>query len=157
MNSKLTSLLTHSYADLVALYLMMSGIHRNITGSNFYALHQMFGEFYEAVADEADRLGEYIRGGFGAVLPISFADLTPFVRVDFPAPTLGADGFIAAAIAAHEKLKEGLKQGYEEAETAKDCTASNILQDLMEAADHRLYLLRSHKASSGTAEPMPSP
>lgn len=138
--------MTHVYADLMLLCLLLAGIHRNISGENFYSLHLLFDLLYSQVQEDADRLGEHIRGDYNLKLPMNPAMLQQFSAIEFPADDACSCDLICAAIAAHQVLKQSLSTALiQQKATAIINSASNsILEALAENCSRRLYLLKSH-------------
>jgi len=134
-------MLTHAYADLNMLYLLLAGAHRNVTGPNFYSLHTLFGELYEAIAEETDRLGEHIRGNHRMKLPISPEELREFSIIQFPESTCDPLVLIESALMGHEQLKKDLHGALEKT----TCPATrSLIEEFCETACNRMYLIRSH-------------
>lgn len=139
--------LTHVYADLMLLYLLLSGIHRNVDGANFYSLHLMFAELYQQAEADADRIGEHIRGDYSLKLPMAPATLQQFSCVQFPPDDACGCDLIDAAIAAHQHLNQSLITALTQHEDAAigNRGTESILEALAENCSRRLYLLKSHQ------------
>jgi DNA-binding ferritin-like protein len=139
--------LTHVYADLMLLYLLLSGIHRNVDGANFYSLHLMFAGLYEQTEADPDRIGEHIRGDYYLKLPMAPATLQQFSCMQFPPDDACACDLIDAAIAAHQHLNQSHLTALAQHEDAAIGNRGTIavLESLAENCARRLYLLKSHQ------------
>jgi DNA-binding ferritin-like protein len=58
---KLYKLLSDSQATLFMLFQKTWVYHWNVVGSEFYQFHKVFGNQYEIMVDEIDRLTEHMR------------------------------------------------------------------------------------------------
>lgn len=52
--------LNHLLADYHIYYMSLRGLHWNIVGNQFFALHEKFEELYDNVADKIDEIAERI-------------------------------------------------------------------------------------------------
>ena len=138
--------LTHCYAELMLLYLLLSGIHRNISGANFYSLHLLFHDLYERVEKDADRIGEHIRGDYNLKLPMCPSRLDEYSRINFPADDADPHTLIMSAVVAHKVLAEVIQTALCEHDDSQVCNSGteSILESLTEECSNRQYLLKSH-------------
>lgn len=66
--------LTKILADLYIFYYKVQSYHWNVTGKDFYMLHDFFGDIYADIAKEIDGIAEQIRVA-GGNPPYSLAEL----------------------------------------------------------------------------------
>jgi starvation-inducible DNA-binding protein len=116
--------------------------HWNVVGSDFFQLHEAFGEQYTTMIAEVDRLTEHMRYlKMKAVAPISLvADISQVLEA-----TPGATDrtMVAQLYKDNQKIIEIFSEAVEAAESAKQRATSNLLQDLIESHGKNVWMLRS--------------
>ncbi len=116
--------------------------HWNVTGSDFQQLHTLFGEQYNTMFEEIDRLTEHMRY-------LRMKAITQLNRViemsEIPeAPSSPTDKqMISQLLSDNKKIIDLLTDVVEEAEKVKQYTTSNIAQDLIETHGKFVWMLRS--------------
>ena len=116
--------------------------HWNVTGSDFQQLHTLFGEQYNTMFEEIDRLTEHMRY-------LRMKAITQLNRViemsEIPeAPSSPTDKqMISQLLSDNKKIIDLLTNVVEEAEKVKQYTTSNIAQDLIETHGKFVWMLRS--------------
>jgi starvation-inducible DNA-binding protein len=116
--------------------------HWNVVGSEFFQLHEAFGNQYETMIEEIDRLTEHMRYlRMKAVAPISMVADTS----EIPEATSGASDrtMVAQLYKDNQKLIEVFTEAIEAAENNKQRSTSNLLQDLVESHGKNVWMLRS--------------
>jgi len=117
--------------------------HWNVVGSDFFELHEAFGEQYTTMQGELDRLTEHMRylrmkaiSSIGTVIETSEipeASLSPTDR-----------SMVSQLLSDNKKIIELLTTVVEESEKTKQYTTSNIAQDLIETHGKFVWMLRSY-------------
>lgn len=141
----LFKLLSDTQASLLVLFHKTWVYHWNVVGPNFQQLHTLFGEQYEAIFEEIDRLTEHMR--YLNMRPVS--TLTRVVEVtEVSEAQSGADaeGMIEDLLQSNMKICELLSKVSEEAGNQKLNATSNIADDLTETHGKFVWMLRSFKA-----------
>lgn len=156
---KLYKLISDVQANLFILFHKTWVFHWNVVGTDFKQLHDLFGEQYEIMIEEIDRISEHMR--FMNVRPIG--TLTRMVEVStvqegsnisqvdemgqkqiIPGkPITKADEMIKRLMMDNIILIELLTEVSEEAETQRQYATANIVQDLMEKHGKFVWMLRS--------------
>jgi starvation-inducible DNA-binding protein len=139
---KLYDLLYTAQSSLFQLFQKTWVYHWNVIGSDFHQLHTVFGDQYNAMFEELDRLTEHMRylrmkapAQLSRVLDLSViseADSTPTDKV-----------MISQLLSDNKKLIQIFSNISEEAENQKSFATANIVQDLMESHGKFVWMLRS--------------
>jgi len=140
---KLFKLLSDAQSSLFVLFHKTWAYHWNVVGSDFTQLHQLFGEQYNAMFEEIDRLSEHMR--YLNIKPLS--SLTRMLEVtqikEAPSST-GSQEMLEELLENNVKFCELMQEISEEAETQKQYATANLVQDLMESHGKNVWMLRSH-------------
>jgi starvation-inducible DNA-binding protein len=139
---KLYKLLSDTQATLFALFQKTWVYHWNVVGSEFYQFHKVFGEQYEEMFGEIDRLTEHMR--FLNIKPVP--TLTRIAEVSHISETnskLDDIGMVKDLIDGHKTFVELLAQVAEESEAQKSRGTTNLVDDLNEAHGKFIWMLRS--------------
>jgi starvation-inducible DNA-binding protein len=139
---KLYKLLSDTQATLFMLFQKTWVYHWNVVGSEFYQFHKVFGEQYEAMFGEIDRLTEHMR--YLKIKPVS--TLTRITEVSHVLETnnkLDDMGMVRDLISDNETLVRLLGEVAEEAELQKSRGTTNLVDDLNEAHGKFIWMLRS--------------
>ena len=156
---KLYKLISDAQANLFVLFHKTWVFHWNVVGPDFQQLHTLFGEQYNTMFEEIDRVSEHMR--FLNVRPIG--TLTRMVEVatigeasnlvDFDEmgqkvitagkPVVKSDEMVKKLLVDNIALLDLLAGLSEEAEAQRQYATANIAQDLMEAHGKFVWMLRS--------------
>jgi starvation-inducible DNA-binding protein len=156
---KLYKLISDVQANLFVLFHKTWVFHWNVVGSDFYQLHIVFGEQYNTMFEEIDRISEHMR--YMNVRPIG--TLTRMVEVAtlgggsntsqineigqkeiIPGkPITKADEMIKRLMVDNLTIIELLTSLSEEAEVQKQYATANIAQDIMESHGKFFWQLRA--------------
>ena len=116
--------------------------HWNVIGSDFFQLHDAFGEQYTTMQTELDRLTEHMRY-------LRMKAITQIERVvetsEIPEATVNPNdkSMVSQLLSDNKKMIELLTSVIESAEKSKQYTTSNIAQDLIETHGKFVWMLRS--------------
>ena len=139
---KLFKLLSDTQASLFVLFQKTWVYHWNVTGSEFYQFHKVFGKQYEAMFEEIDRLTEHMR--FLKIKPVStLKRITEVSQVEEANSSLGAMGMVNDLIKCNQQIVDLLTQVSDEAEVQKSKGTINLVDDLNEAHGKFIWMLRS--------------
>jgi starvation-inducible DNA-binding protein len=142
---KLYKLVSDSQASLFVLFHKTWVYHWHVVGPDFQQLHTLFGEQYEAMFEEVDRISEHMR--YLNIKPIStLTRSTEVSRVDQAsnsAQDIDAMGMVEQLYDDNKKLIDLLVEVSEEAEKEKQYATANLAQDLMESHGKFVWMLRS--------------
>jgi starvation-inducible DNA-binding protein len=116
--------------------------HWNVVGNDFFQLHESFGDQYETMIEEVDRLTEHMRYlKMKAVAPISLVASTSEIPEALPGATDRT--MVAQLYKDNQKIIEIFSEAIEAAENNKQRATSNLLQDLVESHGKFVWMLRS--------------
>ena len=156
---KLYKLISDVQANLFVLFHKTWVFHWNVVGPDFQQLHTLFGEQYETMFEEIDRISEHMR--FMNVRPIG--TLTRMVEVAtvgegsnisqidemgqkqiiLGKPITKADEMIKRLMLDNLTLIELLTGLSEEAESQRQYATASISQDFMESHGKFVWMLRA--------------
>ena len=139
---ELYQLLHKSQASLFCLMQKTWVYHWNVVGTDFYQLHQVFGNQYEAMIEEVDRLTEHMRYlRMKALAPISRVAQTSVIPE--ASDNVTDKAMISQLLADNKMLIELWTTVSEKADSQKQFATSNLIQDLMESHGKFVWMLRS--------------
>lgn len=117
--------------------------HWNVVGSDFFQLHEAFGEQYTTMQGELDRLTEHMRYlRMKAISPISRVVETSEITEASVSPT--DKSMVSQLLVDNKKIIDLLLEVIASAEKSKQYTTSNIAQDLIETHGKFVWMLRSY-------------
>lgn len=139
---KLFKILSDTQATLFMLFQKTWVYHWNVVGSEFYQFHKVFGEQYEQMFEEIDRLTEHMR--YLNIKPIStLSRVTEVSHILEANNKLDDMGMVRDLISDNETLVNLLKQVAEESEQQKSRGTTNLVDDLNEAHGKFIWMLKS--------------
>ena len=139
---KLYKLISDSQATLFMLFQKTWVYHWDVVGSEFYQFHKVFGNQYEQMFEEIDRLTEHMR--YLNIKPVS--TLTRVTEVSHILETnnsLDDMGMVRDLLSDNETLIGLLTKVAEEAEEQGSRGTTNLVEDLIEAHGKNVWMLRS--------------
>jgi starvation-inducible DNA-binding protein len=156
---RLFKLLSDAQANLFLLFHKTWVYHWNVVGPDFHQFHTLFGEQYEAIFEEIDRLSEHMRylnirpvGTLTRIVEVStIGEGTNIVSVDgmgqktvtIGKPLSKGNEMIKQLLNDNQILIELLTEASEEADVQRSLATANLLQDLMESHGKFVWMLRS--------------
>lgn len=139
--------LKKTLADEYILQLKTQNAHWNVEGPAFFALHKLFEEQYEKLAEFVDRNAEVIRS-LKARSPGSFKEFKELASVrEFSEAPLSEDQFIEILSQDHSHLAIALKSRLELAEAAEETSGKLLYEDLIGFHEKAAWMIRSHRQS----------
>ena len=155
----LYKLLSDIHSNLFVLFHKTCVYHWNVIGSDFQQLHTLFGEQYESMFEEIDRLAENMRflnirqvGTLTRIVEVSTVGQgSDIVQIDelgqrqiVPGkPVLKAEDMVKRLLADNLIFLELLTEASEIAGSQRSYATENLLQDLMESHGKFVWMLRS--------------
>lgn len=142
---KLFKQLSDVQASLFVLFHKTWIYHWNVTGPDFQQLHTMFGEQYETMFEELDRLTEHMR--YLNMKPVS--TLTRVTEVSYieqasnSAQGINAKGMVKDLMQSNETLITIILDTHNTADRLESLGTTNILEDLLETHGKFVWMLRS--------------
>ena len=117
--------------------------HWNVIGSDFFQLHEAFGDQYTTMQTELDRLTEHMRYlRMKAITQLS--RVVEVSKISDAANNPNDKLMVSQLLADNKKMIELLTDVIGEAEDQKQHTTSNIAQDLIETHGKFVWMLRSY-------------
>ena len=140
---KLFKLLSDAQSSLFVLFHKTWAFHWNVVGSDFTQLHQLFGEQYNTMFEEIDRLSEHMR--YLNIKPLSsLSRMLEVTQIQEAASSTTANNMLSELLENNEKFCEMMQEISEEAEEQRQYATANLVQDLMESHGKFIWMLRSH-------------
>lgn len=156
---KLYKLISDIQANLFLLFHKTWVFHWNVVGPDFYQLHQLFGDQYNTMFEEIDRLSENMRymnvrpvGSLTRIVEVStIAEGSNTNQVDeigqkvvIPGkPVVKSDEMVKRLMMDNITLIELLSELSQEAEAQGQYATANLSQDLMETHGKFVWMLRA--------------
>jgi starvation-inducible DNA-binding protein len=117
--------------------------HWNVVGSDFTQLHQLFGEQYNTMFEEIDRISENMR--YLNIKPLSsLSRMLEVTKIQGSPSSKGATEMLQELLSDNIKFIELMQEISEESEEQKQYATTNLVQDLMESHGKFVWQLRSH-------------
>ena len=155
----LYKLLSDIHSNLFVLFHKTWVFHWNVIGPDFQQLHTLFGQQYEDMFGEIDRLAEHMRflnirpvGTLTRIVEVSTVGQgSDIVQIDelgqkqiVPGkPVVKAEDMVKRLLADNLIFLELLTEASEAAGEQRSYSTENILQDLMESHGKFVWMLRS--------------
>jgi starvation-inducible DNA-binding protein len=139
---KLYKLLSDTQASLFVLFQKTWVYHWHIVGSDFYQIHLFFGEQYESLQEEVDRIAEHMR--FLGVKPVGpLSRIVEVSKVKEAKSNVSEMEMINDLLEGHKMILSMLNDAAIEADNQKQRGTVNLLDDLNEAHGKFVWMLRS--------------
>jgi len=155
----LYKILSDVQSNLFVLFHKTWVFHWNVIGPDFQQLHTLFGNQYETMFEEIDRLSEHLRflnvrpiGTLSRMVEVStIAEGSNNIQVDEfgqkqivqGKPVIKSDDMVKRLLADNLILLELLSNASEVAGEQRSYATENIVQDLMESHGKFVWMLRS--------------
>lgn len=156
---KLYKLISDVQANLFLLFHKTWVFHWNVVGPDFQQLHTLFGEQYDAMFEEIDRISEHMRylnvrpvGTLSRIVEVSsIAEGSSSIEFDEMGqkvvtpgkPVTKSEDMVKRLLIDNITLIDLLAAVSEEAEAQRQYATANIVQDLMESHGKFVWMLRS--------------
>ena len=156
---KLYKLISDVQANLFVLFHKTWVFHWNVVGPDFQQLHTLFGEQYQTMFEEIDRISEHMRymnirpigtltrmvevAAVGEGSNISQIDEMGQKQIILGKPITKSDEMIKRLMVDNLTLIELLTALSEEAEAQRQYATASISQDLMESHGKFVWMLRA--------------
>ncbi len=144
---KLFKLLSDAQASLFVLFHKTWAYHWNVIGEDFPQLHTLFGDQYETMFEEIDRISEHMR--FLNVKPLnSLERIVEVSKVKTGQSTTDCHKMVRDLLKSNQDLCDLFTEVAEEADAQKSRATSNLADDLNESHGKFVWMLRSYLESS---------
>jgi len=137
-------ILTILLADEYVLYVKTQKCHWNVESTHFGALHKLFEQQYEELAQVIDTIAERSR----ALGLKTIATLEEFIAYttlqEEPGKNPSDMGMIQLLLHDHEAIIQQLRADLDETAALDDMGTNNFLSDLLEKQEKMAWMLRAH-------------
>ena len=140
----ITDALGRVLADTFTLYAKTHSFHWNVTGLNFYSLHNFFKELYEDLIEGGDTIAERVRA-LGYWAPNSFSEFSSLSAIKEETHHIydSAD-MIRQLVLDNELIVRRLKEVFDVAEANNDGVTADMITVRMNVHSKAAWMLRSH-------------
>lgn len=136
------NLLIDCQANLFCLFQKTWMYHWNVMGMEFFQLHEMFGNQYEAMFEEIDRLSEHMRYlKIKPMVPIS--GVVKLSEIPEAESVVTAKDMVTQLLSDNETLLNKFTKTAIKADDLKQIATANLVQDLIESHGKFIWMLRS--------------
>jgi len=140
--ASITAALSRLLADTYILYLKTQNCHWNVAGVQFFSLHKMFEEQYNALANAVDQLAERIRA-LNTLAPGSlsqFLKLTSLKEITKPLDTVK---MLKELLNDHESLSASISHALQLTKQEEDEVTMDLLIQRKAEHEKTAWMLRS--------------
>jgi len=138
----LTDSLKIVLAENFALYLKAQYYHWNVEGSDFYQLHEFFGDLYEEVYSSIDKFAEEIRA-LNSYAPGSLKRYSELSKIEGEERILTSKEMISQLLTDNNTYINTLTEAFQLSENQKEIGLSNFIQDRIDQHKKHAWMLRS--------------
>jgi starvation-inducible DNA-binding protein len=145
--AEVVGLLNQRLADSIDLQTMCKQAHWNVKGPQFIALHKLFDEVNEAVAEYVDLIAERITqlGGVAEGTARAVAERTALA--EYPLTLSRGEDHVAALSDALAQFGRTARLGIEEMNELQDADSADILTEISRGIDKWLWFVEAHGQS----------
>ena len=136
--TKLELLLSNSYA----LTIKTQNYHWNVVGSNFVALHQLFGDQYQELFTAIDEIAERIRS-FGVLVEADLLYFSQNSQITAPKKSNNAEKMVADLATGHQTIIDSLLEAIKVAQDDKDEGTADLFIRRIQVHQKALWMLQS--------------
>lgn len=129
-------------AENFALYLKAQYYHWNIEGSDFYQLHEFFGDLYEEIYSSIDKFAEEIRA-LNSYAPGSLKRFLELSSIADEERIISANEMLSQLLRDNATYINTLTQAFKQSEIEKEIGLSNFIQDRIDQHKKHAWMLRS--------------
>jgi len=144
LNDNMTALLNQHLADISDLYSQTKQAHWNVTGSQFYQLHELFDKLAGDMRELTDRIAERIAvlGGtaMGTVRMASRASRLP----EYPLDCVDSLPSVEALATRYASLAATTRAATDTAAECGDMNTADLFTEVSRALDKARWLLGAH-------------
>lgn len=129
-------------ADTHILYLKTHNFHWNVTGTNFYSLHQLFEKQYKEMATAVDNIAERIRT-LGFPSPGSYSEFLKLASIPEAEGIVNAEEMILLLTKGNEAIIRNLRLVLKHTQASGDAATADLLTKRIAAHEKNVWMLRS--------------
>ncbi len=132
--------------DTVDLYNATRQAHWNVKGPNFIAVHEMLGQFYTDLQENADDMAERIVQLGGTAVGTTQALAAGTRLAPYPTDLHAVPDHIAALADRYAQVAKALREGIGATDDAGDADTADLLTGASRGLDKKLWMLEAHQA-----------
>lgn len=141
---KVCGILQQALADSTDLVCQAKTAHWNVKGPHFIALHKLFDEFYEEMAEHVDTIAERI-GSLGGTIMGRVQDSAKSTRIPgYPMEISEDMGHVKALSKAYGKFANEIRADIDKCEDLEDKVTADILNAITAAVDKNIWFMEAH-------------
>jgi starvation-inducible DNA-binding protein len=140
---KIAEAIKEILSDTVLLALKTKGFHWNVTGSDFWQLHEMFDKQHAELSEGVDKLAERIRA-LSKKAPGSFHEFNHFTKIKECKDSLTARKMVQELLTDHEEVVQRIRLHITALEATKDYETIDMLTERLFAHGKFAWTLRSY-------------
>lgn len=139
--NKIVPVLNQLIADAYALLVKTENFHWHVSGPNFFQYHKLFDEQASSIEGAIDPLAERVRK-LGGITVRSIGEISKLQTIaDNDDNFVKPDDMIMELLSDNTHIVEGIRKAVEVCEQNDDCATANMLQDLLNEAEKRVWFL----------------
>ncbi len=135
--------LSRVLADAYILALKTHGYHWNVSGAQFFPLHQLFEEQYQELSAATDEIAERIRA-IGEPAPASYRQFSQLSVIEEDAGDADAVMMLRNLEADQRKTVATIKEALRAAEAAGDDASADLLIQRIQVHEKAAWMLGAH-------------
>lgn len=135
-------MLNRTLADAIVLYHKFRHYHWDVRGEKFFELHARFETLYTSWADFGDEIAERIIALGGKPLP-TLSDAITHAAISEDPRTPPAQDMVRTLISDLVAHRNQIREVIERAESQEDRTTANMLDDVHDAIEKHVWMLRA--------------
>jgi starvation-inducible DNA-binding protein len=129
-------------ADTYVLALKTQNYHWNVTGTEFYSLHNLFEGQYESLYNAADELAERIRA-LGSYAPGGLTEFSRLTNISDAKKGTTSKTIVQDLAKSHETVVKQAKKVLAAAESVGDDSTIDMVVGRVEEHDKQVWMLNS--------------
>lgn len=138
------SALNARLADTISFRLALKQAHWNVKGANFIAVHELFDEVADRVADHEDTMAEQVQTLGGQAVGTAEAVVKATGVKPYPTNLVQSEDHIRAVCERMADLGERVRDSIGEVTEAGDDDTADIFTDYSRQLDKDLWFIESH-------------
>jgi starvation-inducible DNA-binding protein len=143
-NQGVANLFCQALADEVTFYTKLRKYHWNVTGPDFFSLHEAFEKQYKETEENIDEIAEYVRT-YGVFAPGTLEEFKSMTTLEEePGVVPSATQMVASVVNDHEAIIRNLREMVEKAENDyQDAAAADIFTEYIEEHQKAAWMMRA--------------
>jgi starvation-inducible DNA-binding protein len=152
-NQGVADLFCQALADEFTFYTKLRKYHWNVTGPDFFSLHEAFEKQYKETEENIDEIAEYIRT-YGVFSPGTLEEFRNMTTLEEePGVVPSATQMVANVVADHEAIIRSLRDMVEKAQNQyEDAAAADIFTEYIEEHQKAAWMMRAFLQGLDTNE-----